>query len=309
VTLIEEKFLQFLTPLVEHDGPDSARSTSSTSSTKSRKSTAPHSIVKSESHSDDITPMEQLCVCLNNIEAARQQLNELCTSMESSIEDVGDNFTETFQLISKTVDKLLDMIMDTKEMISTLESEFIAIIFYKDEPVDAVTQPCLSHLDKQLELFDSHLYEGMFKKAIKAIWRMIMENVRSLFYPHKGRVLQVERIRILVNILIDFFYADGDGVTKSYMIAVEDYKQIERFFSLNTLSSEELCRIHTLMAESGDESIPPAIVMYMLEARNDPKAKSYTSGKEESSASPKSEKTKTKFSLSKSIFKKKKDKN
>jgi len=106
-----------------------------------------------------------------------------------------------------------------------------------------------------------------------------------------------------------FFYADGDGVTKSYMIAVEDYKQIERFFSLNTLSSEELCRIHTLMTESGDESIPPSIVMYMLEARNDPKAKSYTSGNEESSASPKSEKTKTKFSLSKSIFKKKKDKN
>jgi len=138
-----------------------------------------------------------------------------------------------------------------------------------------------------------------------------MEIIRSLFFPQKGRVLQVERIRIMVNILIDFFYADGDGITKGYMTGVEDYKQVERFFSLNTLSSEELCRIHSLMAESGDESIPPSIVLYILEGRNDPKAKSYTSGTEESSssASPRNDKSKGKFSLSKSIFKKKKDKN
>jgi len=302
VIMIEEKFVLFLSPLqVEPEAPDSARG-------KSRKS-AVHLVAKVEVQPGDVTPMEQLCVCLNNVEAARQQLDELCTSMETAIEDVGRNFTETFQLISKTVDKLLDMIMDTKEITTSIDNEFLNIIFYRtEESVDIAIQGCLSYLDKQLEFFGSNLYEGMFKKAIKAIWRMIMELVNSLFYPQKGRVLQVDRVRVLINLLVEFFYAGGEGITKSYMTGVDRYKQIERYFSLNTLSSEELCRIHTLMAESGDESIPPAIVLFMLQGRNDPKAKSYTNGNDDV-PSPKADKPKTRFSIFNLRKKKDKDKN
>eukprot|EP00026_Physarum_polycephalum_P000897 Phypoly_transcript_00898.p1 GENE.Phypoly_transcript_00898~~Phypoly_transcript_00898.p1 ORF type:complete len:1282 (+),score=247.58 Phypoly_transcript_00898:76-3921(+) len=202
------------------------------------------SIERSDPNFDKFMQIKQrLCVRVNNIEIAREYLDDYARELEKYIEtqhsEVLDQCVKaTLRFLRQKFDELLDMIVGKMNVymqtcINTLlqnpppraESEFL-----EEEPPEIAEKlrPLFAYVNEQLDLFSECLYHSVFIKILRRVWFVLIKDLELFLFPeikdNQENVNSEERNSQanIVNFLLDkkllpFFHANGEGLPLNFL--------------------------------------------------------------------------------------------
>lgn len=208
-------------------------------------------------HDKPFTFSPQLCVYLNNIQAARGQLDELI----STVEPGATRNDSPKEAPSKRLSLQQEVLQSSQEMciqnaFSSLksalyESQDLLVRVLRDE-VDSITQKHLlgvkegnkraskpvlppanytaepfaeavtQYLDAQLDVLSDKLEDKVFSSFMRRLWDAIVEDLVEIVLPHKDFTYSIsaQQTALLnehLNSLKEYFHASGSGVAMPHL--------------------------------------------------------------------------------------------
>ncbi|KNC87313.1 hypothetical protein SARC_00555 [Sphaeroforma arctica JP610] len=93
-----------------------------------------------------------------------------------------------------------------------------------DTEVENLLAPTIKFLDARLSILGTHCHPSVFLSVLKTLWSMILKNITTACCPRNKKVawslstqMSMRRFTIIthgIQVLMDFFFADGDGLPK-----------------------------------------------------------------------------------------------
>ncbi|MBN3306410.1 BAIP3 protein, partial [Amia calva] len=214
-------------------------------------------IERSQQRPDSKNLTNQLCIALNNIEHVRKFISNLpkdldWKALEQAMEEsCGADGKEQVQkaLNAQLLNIDMDLQREAKRMIANLTDKmvldlkkYIQHISLSPDSInndDAVT-PLMKYLDDTLVILNESLVKENLDRVLHGLWRLLLRLIFDTVAENRGVSVEFYgRFHYTVEALVEFFHAEGEGLTLEDL-RNEDYKALEEELRLNKCSSNEL---------------------------------------------------------------------
>eukprot|EP00026_Physarum_polycephalum_P000130 Phypoly_transcript_00130.p1 GENE.Phypoly_transcript_00130~~Phypoly_transcript_00130.p1 ORF type:complete len:1598 (-),score=297.06 Phypoly_transcript_00130:1790-6358(-) len=244
----------------------------------------------------------QMCVYLNNIQAARNQLDELVNTVGPSAPQVSPTASPDKHLsvhyealqtshelcVQNAFAQLKTTLLESQDLFVKVMRERIADITMSQllgmkegsrrlskpppPPADYTPKPfadnVTQYLEAQLEVLSENLEDKVFSSVMKRLWEALVEDLVELVLPHKdvSYTLSPQQITLVgeyVNILRDYFHANGSGVALPHLETSSAV--IKSAVSLYTKDTQILLDIYGQLSEKPNHPQYPGVqVMHVV---------------------------------------------
>ncbi|ESO87159.1 hypothetical protein LOTGIDRAFT_91451, partial [Lottia gigantea] len=200
----------------------------------------------------DVT--EQLCITINNIEQVRRALKPLPETLnfheiKKAVEvSNGEHKTQgqtLNNLIKKADDMMVRKIKQVVERVADkMRPDIKKDVFHlnwapESVPADDAIGDLLEYLDTNLLTLNNNLLKTNFDRILESIWVEVMEEFQEVMEKEERPPVFYQRMFDALGVLVDFFHANGKGLSMDDIIT-DQFQSLRERLSLHKMDTPTL---------------------------------------------------------------------
>ena len=186
----------------------------------------------------------EICQIFNNIHFVKEYLEEVPRKLNTNSGDVTESDTRYQNLIKEAEEclgneksRVLSVILphfhtQIKQYLRNLTSK-------ENLPVEDAISDLMEWLVANIQICTTQLTQAMFNELLEVLWDLLLDNIYIIISDKQTSCNCHQQIFRAINILYDFFYNDGDGLSLE-KIKKELFKNILQKVQLEMINSYDL---------------------------------------------------------------------
>ena len=186
----------------------------------------------------------EICQLLNNIHFVKEYLEEIPKKLNAISGENGESDTRYLNLIKEAEEclgneKLRVLSVILPHFSTQIKRYFKDLTSKENVPVEDVISDLMDWLVANIQTCSTQLTQAMFNELLEVLWDLLLENINIIISDKQISCNVYQQIFSAINILHDFFYNDGDGLSLD-KINKELYHNILEKVQLEMTSSYDL---------------------------------------------------------------------
>ena len=203
--------------------------------------------IVAKSRKNEFILTSEMCLILNNIHFVKEYLEEVPGKLETHTNNTTEGPNAGHRTFIALIEEAEECFQQEKSQLlsaiiphfdSQFKKHFKHLNFVQNKPVEDVITDLMDWLVINIQV-STQLTPVMFNELLDKLWYQVLNNINMLMKPKQPSIIHFEQILKALNILFDFFYNGGEGLSLD-ALKNELFIDIQKQLHLETMYSSDL---------------------------------------------------------------------